>query len=141
MGLPYSKQIHAAFNEVTPLVASGFDVLRTSRNISILLAAVQILTVLVTGLTLVTLLAILITVNPDLEHERRAIVTPAVRWLASWIMDATWLRVVVWTLILGIALGTSAGWYFTKDVTMTAEEEEGQRVAEEIEAKQGKGKA
>jgi hypothetical protein len=45
MGLPYSRQINAAFEEVTPLVAAGFKVLRTTRNISILLAIIQVLTV------------------------------------------------------------------------------------------------
>ena len=41
MGLPYSKQINEAFDQVTPLVAEGFKVLETTKNISILLATMQ----------------------------------------------------------------------------------------------------
>ncbi len=101
MGIPYSKQINAAFDEVTPLVAAGFNVLQTSKNISILLAVVQIVTVALLFLILVVLSALLITINPDLQPERKELVTPAVRWLLGWIMNRTWLRVTILTLALG----------------------------------------
>lgn len=67
MGIPYSRQINAAFEQVTPLVAAGFKVLRTTRDISILLAVIQILTVFFLGLILAALIALLYCVNPDLE--------------------------------------------------------------------------
>jgi hypothetical protein len=67
MGIPYSRQINAAFEQVTPLVAAGFKVLRTTRDISILLAVIQVLTVLLLGLILCGLVALLYCVNPDLE--------------------------------------------------------------------------
>jgi uncharacterized BrkB/YihY/UPF0761 family membrane protein len=67
MGIPYSRQINAAFEQVTPLVAAGFKVLRTTRDISILLAVIQVLTVLLLGLILLGLVALLYCVNPDLE--------------------------------------------------------------------------
>jgi hypothetical protein len=67
MGLPYSRQINAAFEEVTPLVAAGFKVLQTTRNISIILAVVQVLTVFLLFLILIALFALLYSVNPDLE--------------------------------------------------------------------------
>jgi hypothetical protein len=67
MGIPYSRQINAAFEQVTPLVAAGFKVLRTTRDISILLAVIQVLTVVLLGLILVGLVALLYCVNPDLE--------------------------------------------------------------------------
>jgi hypothetical protein len=67
MGIPYSRQINAAFEQVTPLVAAGFKVLRTTRDISILLAIIQVLTVLLLGLILCGLVALLYCVNPDLE--------------------------------------------------------------------------
>jgi hypothetical protein len=67
MGIPYSRQINAAFEQVTPLVAAGFQVLRTTRDISILLAVIQVLTVFFLGLILVALFALLYCVNPDLE--------------------------------------------------------------------------
>jgi len=115
MGIPYSKQINAAFDEVTPLVAAGFDVLRTSRNISILLAVVQVVTALTLALILLALLALLVSVNPDLEAERRAVVTPAVQWLAAWVIERTWLRIVVGTVPLGLVAGGLAGWWITSE--------------------------
>jgi len=86
MGIPYSRQIHAAFDQVTPLVAAGFDVLQTTKNISILLAAIQVITVVILGLILLAMVALLITMNPDLDAERVAIVTPVVKWCACWVM-------------------------------------------------------
>jgi hypothetical protein len=86
MGIPYSRQIHAAFDQVTPLVAAGFEVLQTTKNISILLAAIQVITVVILAMILLTMLALLITMNPDLEAERAAIVTPVVKWCACWAM-------------------------------------------------------
>lgn len=67
MGLPYSREINAAFEQVTPLVAAGFQVLRTTKNISILLAIIQVLTVLFLAMILFVLVLLLYSVNPDLE--------------------------------------------------------------------------
>jgi hypothetical protein len=67
MGIPYSRQINAAFEQVTPLVAAGFKVLRTTRDISILLAVIQVLTVWLLLLILLALGVLLVCVNPDLE--------------------------------------------------------------------------
>lgn len=50
MGIPYSKQINLAFDQVTPLVAAAFKVLQTTRNITYLLAAIQVLTAVFLGL-------------------------------------------------------------------------------------------
>jgi len=123
MGIPYSKQINAAFDEVTPLVAAGFDVLRTSRNISILLAAIQVFSVLLLGLVLLTLIALLISVNPDLEYERQVLVTPAVRWIAQRAIGAKWLRLAVWAVLIGSGVGTLGGWLMTRDTKVVIEEE------------------
>jgi len=49
-----------------------------------LLAFIQVLTALLQFCTVVALIALLITVNPDLNEERTALVTPAVRHAASW---------------------------------------------------------
>ena len=95
------------------LVAAGFDVLRTSRNVSVLLAAIQVLTVGLLGLHLAVLLGLLIAVNPDLEDERRTIVTPAVKWLTLWLVDRQWLKVLIWILLVGGLVGGTGGWYFT----------------------------
>lgn len=118
MGIPYSKQINAAFDQVTPLVGAGFEVLQTTKNISILLAAIQVVTVLILGLILLTLIALLISVNPDLEAERAAIVTPVVRWCACWAMPECEARgrVVVSAGVLVVVLFV-AGWVWYSVVT------------------------
>ncbi|KAF2997084.1 hypothetical protein E8E13_002987 [Curvularia kusanoi] len=82
MGIPYSREINAAFEQVTPLVAAGYKVLRTTKNISIILAIIQVLTVVFLGLILVALVALLYTVNPDLEEERQQLITPWLRYYA-----------------------------------------------------------
>ncbi|KAF2475767.1 uncharacterized protein BDR25DRAFT_88599 [Lindgomyces ingoldianus] len=107
MGIPYSREINAAFEQVTPLVAQGFQVLRTTKNISILLAVIQVLTVLILAMILFALLGILYSVNPDLEAERKEIVTPVFRWLAGISLRA--LVKSSFSSFLGIfVLGTSS---------------------------------
>ncbi|KAF2825874.1 hypothetical protein CC86DRAFT_370743 [Ophiobolus disseminans] len=105
MGIPYSRQINAAFEQVTPLVAAGFKVLRTTRDISILLAVIQVLTVFFLFLILLALIAVLYCVNPDLEYERKYLVTP---WLKTIAHITVWgiVKSVVWT---GIVLA-GTGW-------------------------------
>lgn len=76
MGIPYSREINAAFEQVTPLVAAGFKVLRTTKNISILLAIIQVLTVFFLFLILLALLLLLYSVNPDLEVRQPTTSTP-----------------------------------------------------------------
>ena len=85
MGIPYSKQINAAFNQVTPLVASGYELLETVKNIAIVILCIQIGLVTLLLFNLFALLGIAISVNPDLDKERKSLVTPAMRWIASWI--------------------------------------------------------
>lgn len=122
MGLPYSKQINLAFDQVTPLVAAGFKVLQTTRNITYLLAAIQVLTAVFLGLILLTLFALIITVSPDLENERQVLVTPAVRWLARSVMQyGKWFQVAVWIVTIGGGLGAAGGWYVTREVTESVE--------------------
>ncbi|KAL1606347.1 hypothetical protein SLS60_003749 [Paraconiothyrium brasiliense] len=107
MGIPYSREINAAFEQVTPLVAAGFKVLRTMKDISILLAVIQVLTVLSLLMILFVLVLLLYSVNPDLEHERTNIVTPLLRTLASltlWdVFKGLVTPVASITLVLGIA--------------------------------------
>lgn len=76
MGIPYSREINAAFEQVTPLVAAGYKVLRTTKNISIILAIIQVLTVIFLGLILLALVALLYTVNPDLEVRSPKLTSP-----------------------------------------------------------------
>lgn len=95
MGIPYSKEINAAFEQVTPLVAAGFEVLQTTKDIAILLACIQVLTVIILALILAALFGLLLTMNPDLEYERQQLVTPALQYLSSWLLSygtvAKWL--------------------------------------------------
>ncbi|WZH48523.1 hypothetical protein QYS62_009701 [Fusarium acuminatum] len=104
MGMPYSKQVNAAFDQVTPLVAAGFEVLQTTKNIAILLAVVQVFVAIVLSFTLLAMLALIYSVNPDLETERRALVTPCMKWLASWIFEYGTL--VGWVLRVYVVLCT-----------------------------------
>jgi ABC-type xylose transport system permease subunit len=103
-------------------VAAGFKVLQTTKNITFLLAAIQILTTVSLGLILITLLALIITVNPDLEHERQVLVTPVMRWLADSVMQYwRWVQVSLWTVIIGAVLGAVGGWYVTREVVESVE--------------------
>ncbi|KAI4598339.1 hypothetical protein KJ359_003223 [Pestalotiopsis sp. 9143b] len=105
MGIPYSKQIHSAFDQVTPLVAAGFEVLKTTKNIAILLACLQVFVALVLTAQLCALLGLLITINPALELERDQIVTPTVRWLADWVLEYGGL--MLWGLKFALVAGTA----------------------------------
>ncbi|KUI55580.1 hypothetical protein VP1G_02950 [Cytospora mali] len=118
MGIPYSREIDNAFNQVTPLVAAGFQVLQTTKNISILLAVIQILTCVFLGAILLAIIGLICTVNPGLMKEKDELVTPVVRWLASWVFSygttVSWLLralVVVSTGALGVFFwqGSMAG--------------------------------
>lgn len=127
MGLPYSRQINAAFDQVTPLVSAGFEVLQTTKNISILLAAIQVVTVIILAAILLTLIALLISVNPDLEAERAAIVTPVVRWCACWAMPKCEARgrvLVSGMVLVGVMFVGGWVWYsVVTDVKEVAAEE------------------
>ncbi|RMY78876.1 hypothetical protein D0863_00414 [Hortaea werneckii] len=116
MGIPYSKEINQAFDQVAPLVAATLDVLQTSKNITYLLAAVQILNAVLLLVAVVSLLGLLITVNPDLAEERRALVTPVVKHLASWLMPGSegrwYLRVVAWSIATVWLVGCTATAYY-----------------------------
>lgn len=86
MGIPYSKQINAAFNQVTPLVASGYELLETVKNIAIFITVIQIGIIGLLALNFLALLGLLFSINPDLEKERQTLVTPAMKWIANWTM-------------------------------------------------------
>lgn len=84
MGIPYSREINAAFEQVTPLVASGYQVLNTTKNIAVALFVIEIISVILLSAILIGIIGLLYTLNPDLEHERKVFVTPAMKWIASW---------------------------------------------------------
>ncbi|PVI02957.1 hypothetical protein DM02DRAFT_505021, partial [Periconia macrospinosa] len=109
MGIPYSREINAAFEQVTPLVAAGYQVLRTTKNISILLAIIQVLTVLLLFLVFIALIALMYCVNPDLEVQRQQLITPLLRSLAHLTLT-TLLRYALGTVFVG-ALFVGTTWY------------------------------
>ncbi|TKA22538.1 hypothetical protein B0A50_08079 [Salinomyces thailandicus] len=116
MGVPYSKQINAAFDQVSPLVAASLEVLHTTRNLSYLLAAIQVVNAVLLLTALILLFALLITINPDLTTEREALVTPAVKRLASWFMPGSegrwYLRILAWSVASVWFVGCTAAAYY-----------------------------
>ena len=113
MGIPYSREINSAFEQVTPLIAAAYELLSTIKNIAILLSVIQILTVILLTLIFVSLLGFLYTMNPDLATERQQLVTPVMRWLAGWIHEfgetGKWfLRALV---VLVLAASGISLWY------------------------------
>jgi len=145
MGIPYSKEINQAFQElnqaygqVTPLVASAYDVLETTKNISLLLLAIQVLTVVTLGLILLALVGLLITMNPDLDEERRELVTPVLRWVAGWARigkTAIGWTGTISTLVLIVVLGVViVAIRPHKEVSAAQEVAKGEREAEDQQA-------
>lgn len=116
MGLPYSKQINAAFDQVTPLVAAGFEVLQTTKNIAVLLAVIEVITAITLILILLALLALLLSVNPDLSTEREQLVTPTMKWLASWVVK--YGRVAGYVVRFALVIGSVVlGWSVWQGLT------------------------
>ena len=66
-----------AIDQLASLVAA----VQTTKDIFIFLAAIQVIKVIILALILLAMLALLVTMNPDLEDERAAVVTPAVKWI------------------------------------------------------------
>ena len=77
MGVLYSQEIRAAVYQVAPLVAA----VQNTKHIFVLLAAVRVIEIALLAFILLAMLALLITVNPNLEDERVAAVTPVMKWI------------------------------------------------------------
>ena len=108
MGIPYSREINKAFSElnkaygqVTPLIEAAYEVLETTKNISLLLAGIQVLTVILLSFILLALVGLLITMNPEMERERTELVTPALRWVTGW-MTMGGIGTAWWCAIGGV---------------------------------------
>ncbi|KAF2736014.1 hypothetical protein EJ04DRAFT_176478 [Polyplosphaeria fusca] len=141
MGIPYSREINAAFEQVTPLVAAGFKVLRTTKNISILLAVITIISAINLFLILFTLIAILYSVNPDLEEERRRIVTPLFKWLAREVSVKAFMgKLVGFVVFVGSAVVTAwLVWQKRRDdVDVEGEDADQELIEDEKNKKKGK---
>lgn len=112
MGIPYSKEINAAFNQVTPLVASAYEVLDTTKNIAIFLACLQVLISITLLAILLAMIGLLFTLNPDLEYERRLLVTPAMKWIAGWSMTSSGHRKSIAGAVVGLFALAGFGFLF-----------------------------
>ncbi|KAK5126949.1 hypothetical protein LTR85_008307 [Meristemomyces frigidus] len=112
MGIPYSKQINQAFEEVGPLVAATVDIVHTTKEISYLLAGIQVCTAIFQFITVLCLIGLLITINPDLTKERTELVTPLIQYMASWVMPGSegrwYLKILGWMLLLAWICGCAA---------------------------------
>ncbi|KAF2646061.1 hypothetical protein P280DRAFT_464329 [Massarina eburnea CBS 473.64] len=93
MGVPYSREIDAAFLQVTPLVQQIAPLITTAKVVVVVIALVQVFVVGLLCAILGVLVAGVVCVNPDLERERRKLVTPAVKWL---------VRRTRWDLLRGL---------------------------------------
>lgn len=93
MGIPYSQEVKAAVDLASELKGHAtlaiYAVVVVSAIHTILLAVF-----------LVAVIALLITVNPDLDEERKAFVTPVVRWML--------LPLRGWNTLVNLGLGTTA---------------------------------
>ena len=93
---------------MTPLVAAAYEVLETTKNISLFLLALSVTSTITLFITLIVLIGVLISVNPDLESERRELVTPVVRWTVGWVAWAfRWGRILA---MVAFVLGLLVVW-------------------------------
>jgi hypothetical protein len=116
--------MNLAFDQITLLVTHGFKVLQPTRNITYIVAAIRVLTVIFLRLILIILPDLINTVSSDLEHERLTLVTPLVKYLAnSAVQCGRWLQVGAWAVMFKCVVGTAGGLYVTRDVTESVEVE------------------
>ena len=112
MGIPYSREINAAFEQVTPLVASGYEILQTTKNIAWLLLILEICSVVLLLLILLALTGLLFTMNPELEKERHLLVTPAMKWIAGWTITSSEYRASIAGVVVGLFALAGFGFLF-----------------------------
>ena len=102
MGIPFSREINAAFEQVTPLVQSAYEVLETTKNIALILMGIQILTVILLSMILLCLIGLLFTLSPELARERQLLVAPVLKWLASWSVTTSGFRKSIAGVLVGV---------------------------------------
>ena len=151
MGIPYSREINAAFNQVTPLVASAYEVLDTTKNIALFLAGLQIVVAISLILILLAMIGLLFTLNPDLETERKELVTPVMKWIAGFSLTSGGHRKSIAGGLVTLFILAGVGFYFyvyymrnVEDATIenqNADAPENEMKGKDVEAiKQGKAK-
>jgi hypothetical protein len=122
MGIPYSREINAAFEQVTPLVQSAYEVLDTTKNIAVFLAYLQVLIAVTLILNLLAMIGLLFTLNPDLEKERKLLVTPVMKWIAGFSMTASGHRNSIASALVGFFILAGAGFWFYVYYVRTVED-------------------
>lgn len=91
MGVPFSQEVKLAVDLAAELKSHATVALYA-------IVLVSMIHTILLSIFLIAVIALLITVNPDLAEERRAFVTPAVRWILFPLRG--------WTAIFG---GSAAG--------------------------------
>ena len=102
MGIPYSREINAAFEQVTPLVQAAYETLETIKNIALILLGLQVALFVTMLFNLLALVGLLFTLNPDLEKERKLFVTPVMKWIAGWSMTSAGQRKSIAAVLVGL---------------------------------------
>lgn len=74
------------FKEIKPLVNATFEASQTINRTGPILAWTQALMIVLLGAIFLALFGLLVTINPDLEVERKQFITPAVRFLLGQIV-------------------------------------------------------
>ncbi|KAH6658022.1 hypothetical protein BKA67DRAFT_204805 [Truncatella angustata] len=71
------------FKEIKPLVNATLEASQTINRTGPILAWTQLLMILLLGAIFLVLFGLLVTLNPDLEAERKEFITPVVRLLLA----------------------------------------------------------
>ncbi|CZR68966.1 uncharacterized protein PAC_18867 [Phialocephala subalpina] len=77
MGVPFSQEVKTAVDVATDLATDLKSHATTALYALILISVIH---TFLLAIFLLAIIALLITVNPDLVEERKAFVTPVVRW-------------------------------------------------------------
>lgn len=78
MGIPFSHEVKTAVNLATDLATELKSHATTALYALIFISVIH---TFLLAIFLLAVIALLVTVNPDLVEERKAFVTPVVRWL------------------------------------------------------------
>jgi hypothetical protein len=93
MGVPYSQEVKTAVDLASDL--------KSHATIAIYaIVVVSVIHTILLSIFLIAVLGLLITVNPDLAEERKAFVTPVLKWIL--------LPIRGWQAVFGRSLETSA---------------------------------
>ena len=81
MGVPFSREVEIILGSMQDLKPIAATVLQTVRYVALLLLVLQIATMFLLALLLAAVIALIVTMDPNLSGEREALVTPVLKWL------------------------------------------------------------